>query len=67
VKKEIQAFADINVAWLSWILSVAKVVSSKKVKRAAAPSLLPLRAHSSDISLYDSLIASYRAVGLLPE
>jgi len=30
VKKEVQTFADINVAWLSKVLVAAKVVSSKE-------------------------------------
>jgi TetR/AcrR family transcriptional regulator, transcriptional repressor for nem operon len=72
VKKEVQTFADINVAWLSRTLSAAKVASSKKsvawakaIFAAVAGAQLMARSRS-DISLYDSLIASYRAVGLLP-
>ena len=72
VKKEIQTFADVNVAWLSKVLSSAKVVSPKKSQpraRAifAAVGGAQLMARSrSDIELYDALISSYRAVGLLP-
>ncbi len=72
VKKEIQTFADINVAWLSKVLSAAKVISPKKsVPRAraifAAVSGAQLMARSrSDIVLYDALINSYRLAGLLP-
>jgi TetR/AcrR family transcriptional regulator, transcriptional repressor for nem operon len=72
VKKEIQTFADVNVAWLSKVLSAAKVVSPKKsVPRAraifAAVGGAQLMARSrSDITLYDALINSYRAAGLLP-
>jgi TetR/AcrR family transcriptional repressor of nem operon len=72
VKKEIQTFADVNVAWLSKVLSSAKVVSPKKSQpraRAifAAVGGAQLMARSrSDIALYDALISSYRAVGLLP-
>jgi TetR/AcrR family transcriptional regulator, transcriptional repressor for nem operon len=73
VKKEVQIFADINVAWLSRLLSAAKLVSSKKsearasaIFAAVAGAQLMARSRS-DISLYDSLIDSYRAVGLLPQ
>ena len=72
VKKEIQTFADVNVAWLSKVLSAAKVVSRKKsepLARAifAAVGGAQLMARSrSDITLYDALIKSYRAAGLLP-
>jgi TetR/AcrR family transcriptional regulator, transcriptional repressor for nem operon len=72
VKKEIQTFADVNVAWLSKVLSAAKVVSPKKsVPRAraifAAVGGAQLMARSrSDITLYDALINSYRSAGLLP-
>jgi TetR/AcrR family transcriptional repressor of nem operon len=72
VKKEVQTFADVNVAWLSKVLSAAKVVSPKKSEpraRAifAAVGGAQLMARSrSDITLYDALINSYRAAGLLP-
>lgn len=72
VKKEVQTFADVNVAWLSKLLSAAGVVSSgKSEERAraifAAVAGAQLMARSrSDIALYDALIDSYRAAGLLP-
>ena len=72
VKKEVQTFADVNVAWLSKVLSAAAVVSSKESKRRAraifaAVAGAQLMARSrSDISLFDAVIESYRAVGLLP-
>ncbi len=72
VKKEVQTFADVNVAWLSKVLSAAKVLSPKKCEpraRAifAAVGGAQLMARSrSDIALYDALINSYRAAGLLP-
>jgi TetR/AcrR family transcriptional repressor of nem operon len=72
VKKEVQTFADVNVAWLSKVLVAAKVVSSKESKgraRAifAAVGGAQLMARSrSDIALYDALINSYRLAGLLP-
>ncbi len=72
VKKEIQTFADVNVAWLSKVLLAAKVVSPKKSEARAraifaAVGGAQLMARSrADIALYDSLINSYRAAGLLP-
>ena len=73
VKKEVQTFADINVAWLSKVLTAANVVSSEESEgraRAifAAVGGAQLMARSrSDISLYDAVINSYRMAGLLPE
>ena len=72
VKKEVQIFADINVAWLSKMLSAAKLVSSKESKRraraifAAVAGAQLIARSRSDISLYDALIKSYRLAGLLP-
>ena len=72
VKKEVQAFTDVNVAWLSKVLSAAGVVSSEEsegraraIFSAVAGAQLMARSRS-DISLYDSLIDSYRLAGLLP-
>jgi TetR/AcrR family transcriptional repressor of nem operon len=72
VKKEVQAFTDVNVAWLSKVLSAAGVVSSEEsegraraIFSAVAGAQLLARSRS-DISLYDSLIDSYRLAGLLP-
>ena len=72
VKKEVQAFADINVAWLNRVLIAAGLVSPGESERRAraifaAVAGAQLMARSrSDISLYDRLIESYRAAGLLP-
>jgi TetR/AcrR family transcriptional regulator, transcriptional repressor for nem operon len=72
VKREVQTFADVNVAWLSRILTAAAVVSAEQSERRAraifaAIAGAQLMARSrSDISLYDALINSYRAAGLLP-
>ena len=72
VKKEVQTFADINVAWLGKVLSAAAVVTSKESERRAraifaAVAGAQLMARSrSDISLFDALIESYRAAGLIP-
>lgn len=72
VKKEVQTFADVNVAWLSKLLSAAAVVSPEESEQRAraifaAVAGAQLMARSrSDISLYDALIDNYRLAGLLP-
>ena len=72
VKKEVQTFADINVAWLSRVLTTAAVVSageSEQRARAifAAVAGAQLMARSrAEISVFDALIDSYRVAGLLP-
>ena len=72
VKKVVQTFADVNVAWLSKVLSAVAVVDSGESERRAraifaAVAGAQLMARSrSDISLFDSLIDSYRVAGLLP-
>lgn len=72
VQKEVQTFADVNVAWLSKVLSAAAVVSPEESEQRAraifaAIAGAQLMARSrSDVSLYDTLIDSYRAAGLLP-
>ncbi|MCP1845088.1 TetR/AcrR family transcriptional repressor of nem operon [Bradyrhizobium sp. USDA 4524] len=72
VKKEVQTFADVNVAWLSKLLVAAGLVSSRKSEQraraifaAVAGAQLVARSRS-DISLYDAMIDNYRAAGLLP-
>ena len=72
VKQEVQAFADVNVVWLSKVLSAAGVVDSgeseqraRAIFAAVAGAQLMARSRS-DISLFDSLIDSYRVAGLLP-
>jgi TetR/AcrR family transcriptional repressor of nem operon len=72
VKKEVQAFADVNVAWLGKVLSAAAVVSpaeseprARAIFAAVAGAQLIARSRA-DISVYDTLIENYRAAGLLP-
>jgi len=74
VKTEVQIFADVNVAWLSKVLSAASVVSAEEsegraraIFAAVAVAVAQLMARSrSDIALFDSLIENYRVAGLLP-
>jgi TetR/AcrR family transcriptional repressor of nem operon len=72
VKKEVQTFADVNVSWLTRVLSGTSVVSpdeseprARAIFAAVAGAQLIARSRS-DISLYDALIDSYRVAGLLP-
>jgi TetR/AcrR family transcriptional repressor of nem operon len=73
VRKEVQSFADVNVAWLSKVLSSANVLSGKQIEPraraiyAAVAGAQLLARSRSDTALYDSVIKSYRAAGLLPE
>lgn len=72
VKQEVQTFADVNVAWLSKLLVAAGLVSSRKSEQraraifAAVAGAQLIARSRSDVSLYDSMIDSYRAAGLLP-
>ena len=72
VQKEVQIFAEINVAWLSKVLSAAAVVSTAESKPrasaifAAVAGAQLMARRRSDISLFDSLIGSYRVAALLP-
>jgi TetR/AcrR family transcriptional repressor of nem operon len=72
VKQEVQACADINVSWLSAVLSAAGVVGAetsegraRAIFAAVAGAQLMARSRS-DIALYDALIETYRQAGLLP-
>lgn len=72
VKREVQTFANVNVAWLSRLLTAAGVVSAEKSERraraifAAVAGAQLIARSRSDILLYDQLIDSYREAGLLP-
>ncbi|SDR48909.1 TetR/AcrR family transcriptional regulator, transcriptional repressor for nem operon [Paraburkholderia tuberum] len=72
VTKEVQAFADVNVAWLSKVLSAAAIARAEEregraraIFAAVAGAQLIARSRA-DISVYDGLIESYRIAGLLP-
>jgi TetR/AcrR family transcriptional repressor of nem operon len=70
--QEIQAFAQVNIAWLSRLLVAAQVCEpAEKIAHARAPlsavAGAQLIARSrSDISLFDTLIKTYQAYGPLP-
>jgi TetR/AcrR family transcriptional repressor of nem operon len=72
VKKEVLAFADVNVAWLTRVLAAATEMNAEESEQRAraifaAVAGAQLMARSrSDISVFDALIDSYRGSGLLP-
>ena len=72
VKREVQTFGDVNVAWLSRLLSAAALVGARESEQrapaifAAVAGAQLIARSRSDIALYDSLIDGYRAAGLLP-
>ena len=72
VKIEVQGFATINVAWLAERLVEARIVApydsetrARAIYAAVAGAQLFARGRA-DIALFDTMIDSYRAVGLLP-
>lgn len=72
VKQEVQTFTDVNVAWLSKILSAAAIAGAEETEHraraifAAVAGAQLIARSRSDIPLYDALINSYRIAGLLP-
>jgi TetR/AcrR family transcriptional repressor of nem operon len=73
VKAEVQTFADVNVAWLAEQLAGAGIDKSVASAHAKAQAIFAsvagaqLMARSRcDLSLFDTLIESYRSVGLIP-
>jgi TetR/AcrR family transcriptional repressor of nem operon len=72
VKSEVQVFADVNVAWLRSALVAAGIAPpeqadarARAIFAAVAGAQLMARSRS-DITLFDTLIATYRAAGLIP-
>jgi TetR/AcrR family transcriptional repressor of nem operon len=72
VKSEVQVFSDVNVAWLKkTLIATGTVAEDQAEARAraifAAIAGAQLMARSrGDIAIYDTLIESYRSVGLIP-
>ncbi|VVD73601.1 transcriptional regulator [Pandoraea capi] len=72
VLREVMTFADVNVTWLARMLREASLVApeqsegrARAIYAAIAGAQLIARSRS-DIAVYDHLIESYRAAGLLP-
>jgi TetR/AcrR family transcriptional regulator, transcriptional repressor for nem operon len=72
VLKEVQAFADVNTAWLREQLVAAKLAKPKDIETraraiyAAVAGAQIVARSRSDIILFDSLVRSYQEAGLLP-
>jgi TetR/AcrR family transcriptional repressor of nem operon len=72
VRKEVQIFADVNIAWLGKRLVEADLAKEEDAEPraraifAAVVGAQLLARSRSDISLFDAMIESYRTVGLLP-
>jgi TetR/AcrR family transcriptional regulator, transcriptional repressor for nem operon len=71
VKTEVQAFADVNVAWLTRMLAAASVIGNdcepqaRAIFAAVAGAQLMARSRA-DLGLFDALIVSFRKSGLIP-
>ena len=71
VKAEVQAFADVNVAWLTRMLSATSVpaieceAKARAIFAAVAGAQLMARSRA-DLNLFDALIDSFRGSGLIP-
>ncbi|WP_347557739.1 TetR/AcrR family transcriptional regulator [Robbsia sp. KACC 23696] len=72
VKVEVRAFTEVNVAWLKKVLIAGAMVGASDAENRAraifaaiAGAQLMARGRS-DIRLFDTLIDSYRAAGLIP-
>jgi TetR/AcrR family transcriptional regulator, transcriptional repressor for nem operon len=72
VLKEVQAFADVNTAWLREQLVAANLIKPKESETraraiyAAVAGAQIIARSRSDLNLFDSLIRSYQEAGLLP-
>jgi TetR/AcrR family transcriptional repressor of nem operon len=72
VKVEVQIFTEVNVAWLERVMVAGAMVDAKDAENraraivaAVAGAQLMARGRSN-ITLFDTLIDSYRAAGLIP-
>lgn len=72
IKKEVQKFAEVNVAWLNTQLLEAGITGSEEGEKRAraiffAIAGAQLMARSrNDINLFDEIIEGYSQAGLLP-
>ena len=72
VKQEVQAFADVNISWLAKVLSAisdgdasAHAAHARAIFASVSGAQLLARSRA-DVALFDGLIDSYQATGLLP-
>ncbi len=67
MKREVQAFADVNTAWLTGVLGGTAEAGRQALAIFAALAGAQLIARSrSDIKMFDAVVESYRAAGLIP-
>ncbi|WP_413460410.1 TetR/AcrR family transcriptional regulator [Herbaspirillum huttiense] len=72
IKREVRKFAEVNVAWLKRMLASHAPASDKESTRraeaifAAVAGAQLIARSRRDITVYDELIRSYFAAGLLP-
>lgn len=72
VRKEVQTFADVNVAWIKARIEEAGLADGQHSEQraraifAAIAGAQLLARSRAEIELFDSMIESYRAAGLLP-
>lgn len=67
VKREVQAFADLNIVWLADVLSGTADAEARALAIFAAVGGAQLIARSrGDVAVYDRIIESYRSTGLIP-
>jgi TetR/AcrR family transcriptional regulator, transcriptional repressor for nem operon len=73
VKVEVQAFADVNVVWLAKVLSSMDAFRDTGIAEEQALAIYAaiggaqLTARSrADISVFDRIVETYRAAGLIP-
>lgn len=73
VRKEIQTFGEVNVAWLARMLASAGAAASAQEAEIRARAIFASVAGAqlmargrSDIAVFDALMDAYRTTGLLP-
>lgn len=73
VRKEVDAFAAMNIAWLTRLLNLAKPDAAAQIQRDQALAIFSaiegaqlVARGCKDIAMFDRAVAAYRAAGLLP-
>jgi TetR/AcrR family transcriptional repressor of nem operon len=76
VKLEVERFTDVNVEWLTRVLSLAKASGGKQEKEETGRRALAIFAAvegaqlvargRGDVGVFDQTIEAYRTAGLLP-
>lgn len=73
VRREIDAFSAVNVAWIARVLALAKPEQAEEARREHALAIYTaiegaqlVARGAQDISVYDRAIRTYRVTGLIP-